>query len=77
MLADDATFAMDGSIKTFQKFMHILDQYKQISGLKLNINKTIILLIDSLRSSNIKYLRQLKFIWSSESAKAQGRNSLL
>ena len=60
---------MDGSLKTFQKPMHILDYLKQISGLKLNINKTIILRIGSFRSSNIKYLRQLKFIWPSESAK--------
>ena len=72
MFADDATFAMDGSLKTFLKLMHILDEFKQISGLKLNINKTIILRIGSLRSSNIKYLRQLKFIWSSESAKTPG-----
>ena len=72
MFADDATFAMNGSLKTFQKLMHTLDEFKQISGLKLNINKTIILRIGSLRSSNIRYLRQLKFIWSSDSAKTLG-----
>ena len=72
MFADDATFAIDGSLKTFQNLLHILDEFKQISGLKLNINKTIILRIGSLRSSNIKYLRQLKIIWSSESANTLG-----
>ena len=52
--------------------MHILDELKQISGLKLNINKTSLLRTESLKSSNIKYLRQLKFIWSKESAKTLG-----
>ena len=39
MFADDATFAMDGSLKTFQKLMYILDEANQISGLKLILNK--------------------------------------
>ena len=49
MFADDATFAMDGSLKSFKKLLKILEDFKLISGLKLNINKTIILRIGSLR----------------------------
>ena len=42
MFADDATFAMDGSLKYFKKIISILDDFRLISGLKLNVNKTII-----------------------------------
>ena len=45
MFADDATFAMDGSLKSFKKLISILADFKLISGLKLNINKTIVLKI--------------------------------
>ena len=48
MFADDATFAMDGSIKPFQKLLCILDDFRLISGLKLNVNKTTILRVGSL-----------------------------
>ena len=41
MFADDATIAMDWSLKSFQKLVYILDDFKLILGLKLNI-KTII-----------------------------------
>ena len=72
MFADDATFAMDGSLKSFQKLLHILEDFKLISGLKLNINKTIILRIGSLRYTDIQHLENLKFLWTSESAKTLG-----
>ena len=49
MFADDATFAMDWSLKSFQKLLRILDDFKSISGLKLNVNKTTILRIGSLK----------------------------
>ena len=57
MFADDATFAMDGSLKSFRKLIYILDNLKLISGLRLNVNKTIILKIGSLRYANIHHLR--------------------
>ena len=72
MFADDATFAMDGSLKSFRKLIYILDNFKLISGLRLNVNKTIILKIGSLRYANIHHLKHLKFEWTSESAKTLG-----
>ena len=47
MFADDATFAMDRSLKSFKKLISIQEDFnlKLISGLKLNNNKTIILKI--------------------------------
>ena len=34
--ADDATFALDGSLKSFNELINILEAFKSISGLKLN-----------------------------------------
>ena len=72
MFADDATFAMDGSLKSFRKLIYMLDNFKLISGLIKNVNKTIILKIGSLRYANIHHLKHLKFEWTSESAKTLG-----
>ena len=72
MFADDATFAMDGSLKSFQKLLCILDDFKLISGLKLNVNKTTILRVGSLKYTNIQHLENLRFLWTSYSAKTLG-----
>ena len=72
MFADDATFAMDGSLKSFQKLLCILDDFKLISGLKLNVNKTTILRVGSLKYTNIQHLKNLRFLWTSNSAKTLG-----
>ena len=39
MCADDSTFAMDGSLKYFQKLICIHDDFKLISGLRLNVKQ--------------------------------------
>ena len=72
MFADDATFAMDGSLKSFKTIIQILDDFKLISGLKLNVNKTIILRVDSLRYTDIQHLKNIRFVWTSDSAKTLG-----
>ena len=36
MLADDASFIMDGSRKSFDSLIYIMDNFTNISGLKLN-----------------------------------------
>ena len=72
MFADDATFAMDGSLKSFQKLLCILDDFKLISGLKLNVNKTTILRVGSLKYTNFQHLENLRFLWTSNSAKTLG-----
>ena len=72
MFADDATFAMDGSLKSFQTLLNILDEFTQISVFKLNVNKTIVLRIGSLNVTNIHHCKQMKFLMSSESAKTLG-----
>ena len=72
MVADDATFAMNGSLKSFQKLICILDDFNLISGLKLNVNKTKILRVGSLKYTNIQHLECLRFLWTSNSAKTLG-----
>ena len=42
LFADDATFALDGSLKSFNELINILEAFKSISGLKLNNKKTCI-----------------------------------
>ena len=41
MFADDATLAMDGSLKSFRKLIYILDNFKLISGLRLMLIKPL------------------------------------
>ena len=72
MFADNATFAMDRSLKSFKKLIYILDNFKLISGLRLNVDKHIILKTGSLRYANIHHLKYMKFEWTSESAKTLG-----
>ena len=72
MFADDATFGMDRSLRSFQKLLSILDDFKLISGLKLNVNKTTILRVGSLKYTNIQHLENLRFLWTSNSAKTLG-----
>ena len=36
LFADDASFILDGSNKSFENFIRILDKFTNISGLKLN-----------------------------------------
>ena len=62
MIADDATLAMDGSLKSFQKLICILHDFKLISRLKLNVNKTTILRVDSMKYTNIQHLENLRFL---------------
>ena len=69
MFADDATFAMDGSLKSFRKLIYILYNFELIWSKRLNINKIIILKIGSLRYANTHHLIHMKFEWTSESAK--------
>ena len=43
LFADDASFILDGSFKSFQTLIDILDNFSYISGLKLNAKKCQVL----------------------------------
>ena len=72
LFADDATFLTDGTQKSFETLIDILDNYSFDSGLKLNIKKCNVLKSGSLKTSNIHYCKDKKFQWKSDSVKALG-----
>ena len=41
LFADDATFTLDGSFKSFNELINILEAFKSISGSKLNNKKKL------------------------------------
>ena len=60
LFADDATFMTDGSRKSFETLIDVLDNFSFISGLKLNEQKCNVLRIGSLKNKNIKYSEKKK-----------------
>lgn len=70
--ADDASFILDGSKKSFETLIDVLENFRCVSGLKLNANKCQVLRIGATKNTNIIYLEKKKFQWSSTVAKALG-----
>ena len=60
LFADDASFILDGSFKSFQTLIDILDNFSYISGLKINAKKCQVLRIGSMTKSNVVYLKDKK-----------------
>ena len=52
LFADDVSFILDGSKKSFEALVDILDNYSCISGLKLNLKKCQVLRIRKLMVHN-------------------------
>ena len=61
--ADDTALALDGSEQSFTESMNILNIFADISGLKINIEKTQIVWLGNRRGRGIRYLRDKNFIW--------------
>ena len=75
LFADDTSFILDGSVKSFETLISILDNFAYISGIKLNAKKKKkcqVLRIGSLVKSETVYLKDQKFSWSSANATALG-----
>ena len=70
--ADDATFILDGSKKSFIKLIDKINEFSSVSGLKLNSNKSIMFRIGSLKDSNDTYGTKNKYIWTNETATTLG-----
>ena len=68
--ADDASFILDGSRQSFATLIDVLENFRCVSGLKLNANKCQVLRIGATKNTNITYLEKEKFQWSSTVAKA-------
>ncbi|MCG7875526.1 MAG: reverse transcriptase domain-containing protein [Candidatus Thiodiazotropha endolucinida] len=72
LFADDASFILDGSIKSFETLINILDNFSYISGLKLNSKKCQVLRIGTNIKNDVVYLKNRKFQWSSTKASSLG-----
>ena len=59
LFADDAIFFTDGSKKSFESLIDVLDNFKYISGLKLNHLKCTALKVGSLKTSKIAKTKSL------------------
>ena len=70
--ADDASFILDGTQKSFETLIDVLENFSFISGLKLNFKKCQVLRFGALKNSNVTFLRKKQFVWSSSQAKALG-----
>ena len=72
LFADDATFITDGSKLSFETLINVFDNFSHVSGLKLNSSKCNVLRIGSSRYTNVKYLENKRFAWTSDKSKALG-----
>ena len=72
IFADDASFLLDGFLKSFEILIMILDNFNYISGLKLNSKNCQVLRIGSMIRSEIIHFKHKKFQWSSTEANSLG-----
>ena len=72
LFADDTSFILDGSVKSFETLVRILENFSCISVLKLNAKKCQVLRIGKMEKSIVIYLKNRKFQWSSTEANALG-----
>ena len=70
--ADDTELFQNGKSKTFEETIRVLDDFGNKSGLKINIEKTIVILLGSNTNSNIRYMPHLKFEWNPPKFKILG-----
>ena len=68
LFADDASFIMDGSRKSFDTLIYIMDSFTKISGLNLNAKKSQVLHIGPLKSKHTELMKHRKFSWNSNEA---------
>ncbi len=72
LFADDASFMLDGTQKSFTELVKTLDQFAEISGLRLNKGKCIALKIGSLKRDHSKWCNNNRYTWSSDQASTLG-----
>lgn len=62
LFADDASFIMDGSRKSFETLIKLMDNFRNVSGLKLNAKKCQVLRIGSFKSTETEYLEKKEIL---------------
>ena len=61
--ADDTALFLDGSRESFEQCINILNNFSKISGLTMNLEKTIVVWLGSRKNCGVKYLRDMNFTW--------------
>ena len=62
--ADDTSLFLDGTEKCFKACVYCLEEFTELSGLKMNFEKTQIVWIGSTKNSETKFMRDKNFIWN-------------
>ena len=70
--ADDTTLILDGSQKSLQRSLYMLERFGEISGLRVNCEKTEVLWIGSLKGSNQILCPDKNLTWANGKVKALG-----
>ena len=70
--ADDTTFLLEGDRNSFEKLFDILNKFGEVSGLKLNAEKTNNVWLGSLRNSDTRWLPHLNMTWNPPKFKILG-----
>ena len=70
--ADDTTLILDCSDETFTSSLQVLDDFRKISGLKLNDKKTEVLWIGANKGSGVILCPEKDFKWVKKKVKALG-----
>ena len=61
--ADDTTLMLDGTEQSFREAIQVIIRFAQMSGLKINEEKTQVIWIGSRKNSQVRFLRDMNFIW--------------
>ena len=70
--ADDTTLILDGTEESVRASLLLIEAFGNISGLRLNNEKTEALWIGSKRNCDLKLCQEKKFKWQKEKVKALG-----
>ena len=62
-LSQFATLCLDGSEESFKEAIKILKTFSQISGLKMNNEKTKVVWIGSRKNCRLRFSRDMNFCW--------------
>jgi hypothetical protein len=70
--ADDTELFQNGDRKTFEETIRVLEDFGNKSGLKLNIEKTVVVWLGAEKNSDVRYMPHLKFEWNPAKFKILG-----
>ena len=62
--ADDTSLFLDGTERCFKACVNSLEYFTELSGLKMNFEKTQIVWIGSTKNSDVRFMRDKNFIWN-------------